>query len=100
MPNYINKFQIGFSKVDAYLSVGVGGGQENNGTHWRDHFVCAPGLLRQLAEAAAEAATERAGSAWGSTAFRAISRPFLIGRALDHAPDGAGGPLSACGSAA
>jgi len=56
MPNYINKFQIGFSKVDAYLSVGVGGGQENNGTHWRDHFVCAPGLLRQLAEAAAEAA--------------------------------------------
>ena len=32
----------------------------------------------------------------GSTAFRAIGRPFLIGRALDHAPDGAGGPLSAC----
>jgi hypothetical protein len=29
--------------------------------------------------AAAEAATERAGSAWGSTAFRAISRPFLVG---------------------
>jgi hypothetical protein len=42
------------------------------------------------AEAAAEAeaaeaaeATERAGAAWGSTAFRAISRPFPIGRALD-----------------
>ena len=53
------------------------------------------------AEAAAEAeATERAGPSWGSTAFRAIGRPFLIGRALDHAPDGAGGPLSACGSAA
>ena len=34
--------------------------------------------------AAAEAATERAGAAWGSTAFRAISRPFLIGRAQDR----------------
>ena len=35
------------------------------------------------AEAAAAEAAERAGAAWGSTAFRAISRPFLIGRALD-----------------
>ena len=31
----------------------------------------------------ASEASERAGAAWGSTAFRAISRPFLIGRALD-----------------
>jgi hypothetical protein len=37
-----------------------------------------------VAVAAEAEATERAGPSWGSTAFRAISRPFLIGRAQDR----------------
>ena len=53
--------------------------------NWKDRrpTLGKPGrrLRRRLAEAGA---TERAGPSWGSTAFRAIGRPFLIGRALDH----------------
>ena len=49
----------------------------------RPRWQAAAAEAAEAEAAAAEAATERAGAAWGSTAFRAISRPFLIGRALD-----------------
>ena len=51
------------------------------------------------AEAAEAEATERAGAAWGATAFRAISRPFLIGRALGRSFSPTVRPLGARGSA-
>jgi len=51
------------------------------------------------AEAAEAEVTERAGAAWGATAFRAISRPFLIGRALGRSFSPTVRPLGARGSA-